>query len=381
MKFVIIIPTYNEAGNIEKLIRSVEPELAGTPGHQFLILVVDGHSPDGTGEIVKSLKTEFNNLILLDEGGKRGLGAAYITGMKYAIRNLVVDVVVEMDADFQHDPADLKRFVVQIDAGYDYVLGSRFTKGGSIPSDWEFYRKFLSVVGNFFSRIILNLPNISDYTTGFKASRVKGYLEKIDLDRLASRGFGYKIHLLSQMVDLGAKVKEIPIHFRGREEGVSKMERNNPLESLRIVLLIRLDKNRQLIQRFSKFLMVGFWGLVLDFAGYSVLVRVFNWVPFLASIASGQTAIISNFYWNNRWTYADRQHKSTTKFLLNLLFFLLSSNFGVSVIRGSIIFLLTHFWGKDLYVLYYFIGTFFLVIYNFIVYSKVIWRRKPSVQP
>ncbi len=375
MKFVIAVPTYNEVGNIEKLIRMVEAEIAGVPGHEISILVFDGLSPDGTGAVVKGLQKEFKNLYLLEKK-KEGLGADYVFAMKHAIKEMGAEVIVEMDGDLQHDPADLPRFAVQIDSGYDYVLGSRFVKGGTIPGDWQFHRKVLSVLGNFVPRLILGLPSISDYTTGYKASRVKGFLDRIDLDHLESKGYAYKIHLLCLMVDLGAKVKEIPINFANREKGVSKMEGNNWSETLMVIIKIKLKKSRQFVSRFSKYLTVGFLGLIFDFLGYMMLVKGFNLAPIYASVVSGQSAIISNFIWNNRWTYVDRKRSSPLNFLRGLALFLLTSNFGVTVVRGSVIFILTHLWGRGPYVIYYFVGTSFLVIYNFIVYSKVIWRRK-----
>ncbi len=231
MKFVVIVPTFNEAGNVEKLIRVTENETASLGDNQIELLFVDGNSPDGTSDIIKGLQKEYPNIQLIVEPEKRGLGAAYIAGMKYAMKELKADVVIEMDADFQHDPADLKRFVVQIDAGADYVIGSRFTEGGSIPKDWEFSRKFLSVVGNIVSKVLLNIPSITDYTTGYKASRVKGFLDQIDLDSLASRGFAYKMHLLSEMVGRGATVKhgEQQIDF-----GVVPFRRNQGVLDVRL---------------------------------------------------------------------------------------------------------------------------------------------------
>jgi dolichol-phosphate mannosyltransferase len=372
MKFVVIIPTFNEAGNVEKLIRVTENEITSIVDNQVCLLFVDGNSPDGTADIIKRLQKEYLNIHIIVEPGKRGLGAAYITGMKHAMKELGADVVIEMDADFQHDPSDLRRFIVQMDAGADYVIGSRFTQGGSIPKDWAIYRKLLSIFGNLISRVLLNLPNITDYTTGYKASRVKGFLDQIDLDHLASRGFAYKMHLLSEMVDRGAKVKEIPIAFANREQGISKMEGNNPVESLKVVLGIRLKKS----QRFIKFLGVGFIGLVINFLGLRLFVEIFGLHPAVANLIAAEGSIISNFYWNNRWTFADRKHGSAKIFLQKLLQFNLASAFGVIFIQTGLIFVFTVIFGKRMYVLFFFVATLVLVIYNFIVYSKVIWKKK-----
>ena len=181
---------------------------------------------------------KYTNLHLL-EGDKKGLGVAFTRGFKYAIENLKADAVMEMDGDFQHDPADVKRFVSEFDKGFDYILGSRFIKGGSIPNDWGFYRPFLSVVGNWFIRIVLWLRDIHDLTTGFRLARVKGFVDQIDFSKILSKSYAYKIHLLYEMRHQGAKIKEIPIKFVSREKGWSKMDSDDFIESLRVVLAIR----------------------------------------------------------------------------------------------------------------------------------------------
>ena len=374
MKVVVVIPTFNEAANVERLVRVLEEEFKLLVDHQTAVLFVDDSSPDGTAEIIKKLQGEFGNIHLLLRQSKEGLGAAYIAGMKYAMEKLAAEVIVEMDADFQHDPADLKRFLVQIENGADYVIGSRFTKGGSIPKDWQIYRRLLSVLGNLTSRLILNLPNITDYTTGYKASRVAGFLKTIDLDNLSSRGFAYKMHLLTEMIDRGAKVKEIPIAFANREKGISKMEGNNPLDSLKVVLGIRIRKS----QRFLKFLGVGFIGLILDFLGYAFLVRVGNFLPTLASVVSAQPSVISNYILNNLWTFSDRRHVETKSYLKGLILFALTSNIGVFLVRGSIVFFSSLVFGQKSLV-NYLIGTTFLVIYILIVYNRVRWPRVNKV--
>jgi len=233
------MPTYNEAANIGRmidiLVTKVFPKVVN---HRMSLLVVDDNSPDGTGKMVLGLLKKFKSVVLL-EGEKQGLGAAYRRGFQYAIEKLKADAVMEMDADFQHDPWDVPRFVEELDRGYDYILGSRFIKGGSIPSDWGWYRTFVSVVSNLFIRLVLGLWGIHDFTTGFRLARVKGSLDRVDLGKLLSRSYAYKIHLVVEMGSLGAKIKEIPIRFVSREKGWSKMESEDILESLRVVFTIR----------------------------------------------------------------------------------------------------------------------------------------------
>lgn len=236
MKIVVIIPTYNEKETIGAVIDALELEFKLMPKHHFAILVVDGNSPDGTASIVKSKSRVYSNIKLLVESKKSGLGLAYFLGMKFAIGNLGAEAVVEMDGDFQHNPVDLKRLVRELDNGYDYVIGSRYITGGQIPKTWAWYRKLLSWVGSLFIRIVLRLP-IRDNTSGFKISRVKPFMEKLPLeeDQILSRRHAYKIHLLYEMIKMGAKTKEIPIVFGDRRRGNSKSSLEDILESLGVV--------------------------------------------------------------------------------------------------------------------------------------------------
>ena len=160
-KVVVIIPTYNEKENIGRMIDVLEEDIfPKIKNNQMEILVVDDKSPDGTAEIVREKMKKFKNIIL-DLGNKQGLGAAYKRGMKYAMEKMKADAVIEFDADFQHDPKYIIDLVQKFDEGYDYVIGSRFVKGGSYPKQWDFYRKFLTKYGGLFSRIVLFFPNIN----------------------------------------------------------------------------------------------------------------------------------------------------------------------------------------------------------------------------
>ncbi len=234
------MPTFNEASNIGRMIDVlVGQEFPKIKNHKMMLLVVDDKSPDNTGEVVKKKQIKYKNVYLL-EGEKQGLGSAYARGFHYAIKKLKADAVMEMDADFQHDPTDVKRFVAEFDQGEDYILGSRFIKGGSIPKDWGLKRVFLSKVGNLFIRSTLWLWNIHDFTTGFRLARVKGFLDQIDFHKLFSKSYAYKIALLYEMRHRGAKISEIPIKFSSREKGWSKMESEDFFESLKTVFGIRL---------------------------------------------------------------------------------------------------------------------------------------------
>lgn len=237
------MPTYNEGENIGRMIDVLVGEVFPTiKKHRMFLLVMDGHSPDGTWKIVADAHKKHPNVILLDEGKKGGLGQAYISGFHYAIDVLKADAVMEMDADFQHDPHDVPRFIKEFDEGYDYILGARYIAGGSIPREWSLDRKFLSVVGNLVYQFGLFIWDIHDFTTGFRLARVKGFLDTINFEKVFSRSFAYKTRLLYEMKKRGAKMKEIPINFGLRETGDSKMTNNTFAESLKVIAVIWKDR-------------------------------------------------------------------------------------------------------------------------------------------
>lgn len=240
MKIVIIIPTYNERDNIGRMIEILETEIfPKIKKHKLEILVVDDTSPDETYEVVERKMKDYKNLHLLLNPEKIGLGGAYIKGFKHALSKLSPDYVIEMDSDFQHDPNDLPKMIKAIEQGGEYVIGARFIKGGSIPKDWGFKRIFLSRGGNIFSRLMLGLISVHDITSGFKATKVKGVLDKMELENILSKSYAYKIHMLYMASRLKAKIVEVPITFANREKGWSKMEGEDFKESLRVILRLR----------------------------------------------------------------------------------------------------------------------------------------------
>ena len=223
MTVVIVMPTYNEAACIGDMIRvlleRIFPEMTWAKMH---LLIVDDDSPDRTGDVVRTMALRYPCLHLLT-GTRRGLGWAYVRGMKYAMEVLHADAVMEMDADFQHDPADVPRMVEKLLAGADYVIGSRYAVGGSVPASWLWYRKFLSFWGNRALGYLLNEHRIHDYTTGFRMTRVKGVLDQIVLENVpALERFAFKIDLLCRTLNYARRIEEIPIHFQERLAGTTK---------------------------------------------------------------------------------------------------------------------------------------------------------------
>lgn len=243
MKIVVIIPTYNERETIGNLIDELEVEFKKVSKHGFGILIVDGNSPDGTAEAVNQKKKLYSNIDLMEEKEKRGLGIAYIAGIKYAVEKLKADAFIEFDGDGQHDPKDIPRLVAELDNGYDYIIGSRYVPGGSIPEKWAWHRKFLSRFGSLFIKWLLDLST-NDNTSGFKLSRVEGFAENLPLSegQILSKRHAYKIHLLYAMLKLGAKTKEAPIKFLERSGGSSKSSLEDIIESLKVALVLYCKK-------------------------------------------------------------------------------------------------------------------------------------------
>ena len=213
----VIIPTYNEKENIEAIIRAV---LALEDG--FHILVVDDGSPDGTAEIVKRLQaTDYpDSLFILERSGKQGLGTAYMTGFRWALEH-GYDYIIEMDADFSHNPDDLPRlYHACCDDGADLAIGSRYCNGISVIN-WPIGRVIMSYFASKYVRTVLRMK-VYDTTAGFKCYRSK-VLETIDFDRIKMRGYGFQIEMKYNAYKLGFKIAEVPIIFVDRKQGTSKM--------------------------------------------------------------------------------------------------------------------------------------------------------------
>lgn len=372
MRITIVIPTYNEAENIGRMIDTLGEVFKTDPQNRYDVLVVEGNSPDGTAGIVKEKSANYDFVHLLMEQKKNGLGSAYTYGFKHAMKEMSPDVICEMDADFQHDPKDLVRLTKEISNGYDYVIGSRFTKGGRIPKEWAFHRKLLSVGGNLFSKFVLGIFNVNDFTSGFKASRVKGFVDSIGLDNILSGGFAYKIDLLFKMHRKGAKIKEVPIAFGLRDRGDSKMEKNNAMDSLRVVLTLRYNENKN----FFKFLAVGLTGLAVD-TGLFNFFRVVGVASNISALLSGAVAMATTFLLNNYWSFKERKIEGIKKKLVGVVVYVASSSVPI-VVRSWLVRVATNTWGDTFIVsnAAFFIGIVFGLIWNFTVYSKLIWRKK-----
>src|SRR5947208_6477463 len=232
MKTLIIIPTYNEAENLQPLLEAVFSFVVATD-----ILIVDDNSPDGTGDLADAIAAKDARVHVLHRAGKLGLGTAYIAGFKYAVAH-GYDAAFEMDADFSHDPRYLPDFLKAIEHA-DLVIGSRYIPGGGTPN-WSFLRRFISGGGNIFARVVLGLP-IHDCTAGFRCYR-RHVLESIDLDSIQSQGYAFQVEMAYRTLRQGFKVVEIPITFMDRRVGKSKMSRKIFIEGFTYVLRTRFSK-------------------------------------------------------------------------------------------------------------------------------------------
>ena len=231
MKIYIIIPTYNEKKNIEKLIR----QIFNLGIKNLCVLVVDDNSPDGTGEAVEDIKKEFSSLDIIHREKKLGLGTAYVAGFTKALSE-GADFIFEMDADFSHDPSYISK-ILEAASENDLVLGSRYIPGGGVKN-WNFFRRCISRFGNLYAQIILSVP-IKDLTGGFKCYKRK-VLEVIDLGSLSSVGYNFQIETTYKAYKRGFRIKEIPIVFTERTQGKSKFHITIMLESFWKVILLRL---------------------------------------------------------------------------------------------------------------------------------------------
>ena len=232
MKKLVIIPTYKERENVSNILKAIFDL-----NQDFHVLIIDDNSPDGTAEIVKKIQTEnADRLFLIERSGKLGLGTAYITGFQWSLVH-DYDFIFEMDADFSHDPQDLDRlFLACTEDGADLSIGSRYVSGGELEN-WPLSRKIISMGGAFYSRLITWIP-VQDPTAGFMCYGRK-VLETMNLSEIKSVGYAFQIEMKFAAWKLGFKIKEVPIVFKDRELGSSKMTKGIIQEGIKGVLTLQ----------------------------------------------------------------------------------------------------------------------------------------------
>ena len=310
MKTLIIIPTYNEAENLEKLAGAIS-----RLGVDCDILVVDDNSPDGTGDLADDLAKNNNRIKVIHRHCKLGLGTAYVAGFKYGL-NCGYEAFLQMDCDFSHDPKKIPEFIAEIEnRGADLVLGSRYLNGVSVVN-WGLGRLLLSKSASLYVRMITGMP-FSDMTGGFKCFG-RAALNSIDLDRVSSNGYAFQIEMTYKAFHEGFKVKEIPIIFENRREGVSKMNKNIVIEALlmvwRLQLGYRVSQMKKFIQRvfralvsrqFFKFAVVGGMGVIVNLGVFIFFSSIIGAHYLISAVFAFFAAVLFNFTVNKAWTFND----------------------------------------------------------------------------
>jgi dolichol-phosphate mannosyltransferase len=366
-KAVVVIPTYNEAKNIEELLAKVFSVTQNLANWQVEVLIVDSHSPDKTEEVIKSLQQKYKNLHLLVTP-KEGLGKAYYKGFQYAIDHFQPYVLFEMDADLSHDPKEIPNFLKKIEQGADFVIGSRYIKGGSIPSDWGFHRKIFSVAGNLIVRLGFMNLKVTDWTDGYRA--IKVWVIKSALPHIKNySGYVFQIALLDNSLKNKAHIREIPVNFTDRKEGISKINSAQYIYNIISYVLTH--------SAFVKFVIVGLTGFVIDFGISYVLINKANAIVWLATLISTETAIISNFFLNNFWSFSHKKiNAGKLGYIMKFLKFNLVSVGSILIqvigIQVAILLFGKQFW----YVYKVFIIAFLVIPYSYFFYNKLIWKDK-----
>jgi dolichol-phosphate mannosyltransferase len=296
LKVVAVVPTYNERENIGPLIEALNDAADGL-GHPFEILVCDDNSPDGTQDVIREMQTRYDNVRLL-AGTKEGLGVAYARGLRYALDELHGDIIMHMDADFSHNPADLSRMIAKIDEGFDLVVGSRYVPGGRLSQEWGIVRKLISRVANSGIRVIAGLGAIHDCTGGFRAYRAT-MLQHVDIEA-APRGYAVLTYLAYQSLMAGARATEIPITFSQRAEGDSKLRVSDAAELFLNAWWIRYDRRDRFYRRATG----GLSGVAINVATLALLYYVAAVPAIAASAVAIEVSVLFSFGWRRMWSVA-----------------------------------------------------------------------------
>lgn len=333
-KYLICIPTYNEADNIKKLL----PTISKLNLQNVDILVIDDSSPDGTSKIAKKIdssKKLNNKIYVLDRKVKEGLGKAYVAGFKWALSH-GYDYIFSMDADFSHDPKYLPK-MKEKSADYDVVIGSRYIPGGKIVG-WEWFRYANSYGANFVTRIALGLKP-KDATAGFKCYSSK-FLKSINLDKIIAGGYAFQVEMLNLAQEGGFSFTEIPITFVDRRVGESKIS-GELSRSAKTVFQLAVRKKTY--RQFIKFAIVGAINTLIDWAVYWAIIHFTGWsTQNLKQIAKALSFIVSatsNYIMNRVWTFRSRDKqvlKQASKFFAVALVGLVLNNAIFYVITGML---------------------------------------------
>ncbi|MFA5136245.1 MAG: glycosyltransferase [Patescibacteria group bacterium] len=377
-KAAIIIPTYNEVKNIKEVIEQIFTASKHASNWEIHVVVVDSNSPDRTDSLVEKLIKTYPRLYLL-KTQKEGLGKAYIEGFKMALTKLQPYILFEMDADLSHDPTLIPTFLHSVEKGADFVIGSRYIKGGSIPSNWGLHRKILSSLGNFVIRLGFMRFFISDWTSGFRA--IKSWIVREAFNHVDKyTGYVFQVALLDFAVNKNAHITEIPINFIDRTAGASKI--NSFQYSIQTIWYTFTHSS------FVKFVMVGLFGFAVDFGFAYLFINLVRVAKAPANMLSAEIAIVFNFMINNFWSF---RHKKIVGGLFAYIkkFLLFNTvSLGSVLIQGAgLAITLKLFGDKQInlfgymnlqsWILYKVVIIAFIIIpYSYVLYNKVVWKNK-----
>ena len=371
-KVIIVAPTYNEKGSIEKLVKLILAQNGKVPGFDINVLIADSHSPDGTGKIAAKLARTNPKVHFLDVKD-RGLGLAIVKGYNFALNKLNADVLMQIDADLQHDPNDIPKFLRKIKEGYEYVQGSRLISGGA--NNISPIRQLFTLGSSFVMRVLTGIWQIHDFTPSYKAY-TKDLFKRMDWASIPWHGTTFLIQpaAVVEAHTAGAKMIEVPIVFRKRGADRSKNEvANFIIDMFGYAIEVRLSKWgiklpvlywARRSKTFIKFGTVGFVGTVVDFIFYNIFIAIFGIRPATSKAISTEIAILNNFSWNNLWTFKKRKTKNT--FWKKLLIFNAVSFGGLTI--GVLIV-------KVLHIIYgdgrFYFGPFSLAFYNLYFFATI----------
>lgn len=389
-KVVVVLPTFNEKANISKFTEEVLDQEKNLPGYKIEVLIVDSHSPDGTGIVAKKLSQENSRVHFLEV--ERGLGVALIEGHRYSMAHLKPDVLAQLDADGQVEVDIIPKLVNTIDEGYDLAIGSRFVEGGK--NNLSFSRKLFSAGASLICRVIMGPWGIREFTNSARAFTPKLF-SKINLDRLPWREKTFIIQpaFLNEALLSGCNYKEVPLVFKNRAEGYSK---NKTLNYTYDVITYSIDarlhkwginfpffKATRRAKTLIKFGLVGFTGTAVDFLFYKLLIWYLGMPPATSKGFSTEIAILNNFTLNNIWTF---RHRKTSKnifqrFVSFQLVSLIGLGLAVGIVKGLDLIFGNGFidlgFRKIAYNNFYFFATIPpVMMWNFIVNHFFTWRHE-----
>jgi len=377
-KAVVILPTYNEEGNVATLIDAIFKVSSKITNWQIEVLVVDSNSKDQTAKIIKKKIEQYPDKLHIIETEKEGLGKAYVKGFRYALENLRPYVIFEMDADWSHNPEEIPFLLKKIELGADLVIGSRYMKGGSIPKNWGFHRKLFSVFGNLIVRVGFMRFKINEWTNGYRA--IKSWVVKQLLTEVAQySGYVFQVAFIDKAINHGANIQHIPCKFSDRKKGLSKI---NSFQYIFQTLSYVFTHSS-----FIKFVIVGLTGFFIDFGFAYIFINSVRFPKAPANMLSAEMAIICNFLLNNFWSFKHKKISGGFSYLIKFLSFNFVS-LGAIIIQGVGIAASLWIFGDSKINLFgilsiqswmiykVFLIAFLVVPYSYILYNKVVWKEK-----